>query len=136
MTLTANRDVPHYVDQAIRTLQVGSVEHIYKGAFVSVDASGYAAPLAAGETFMGIAFEECDNSGGDDGDRSIRVYTLGDFDHALGGAAVTDIGALVFASDDATLTLSNVGTSLIGHVVDVPSSGVIIVRIQPFHLFT
>ncbi len=103
----------------------------YKGSLVSVDASGYAAPLAAGETFVGIAFEGCDNSAGSDGDKSVRVYTLGDFEHALSGATVTDIGAPVFASGDDTLTLTAAGNSFVGRCVDVPASGTIILRLQP-----
>ncbi len=132
MTLGANRDVAHFVDQDIRAFRVADHEHLYKGAFVSVDSSGYAAPLAAGETFVGVAFEFCENSAGSDGDKSIRCYTQGDFEHALSGAAVTNIGDAVYASADDTLTFTSTSNSFVGYCVDVPSSGVIILRIAPF----
>ena len=132
MALTADRELAHYVDQQLRSFQVGGAETIYKGGFVSVDASGYAAPLAAGETFVGIAFEACDNSGGSDGDKSVRCYTQGDFEHALSGAAVTNIGDAVYASADDTLTFTSTSNSFVGYMVDLVSSGTIILRIQPF----
>lgn len=132
MALTANRDVPHFVDQQLRAFKVGGGETIYKGAFVSVDSSGYGAALAAGETCIGLAFEECDNSTGSDGDKSIRCYTQGDFEYALSGAAVTNIGDAVYASADDTLTFTSTANSFVGYCVDVPSSGTIILRIAPF----
>ena|GEM_PF-5219546 len=78
MALTANREVDHYVDQELRTVKVAAAAHIYKGALVGLT-GGYARGLVAGDTFVGLAYEECDNSGGSDGDKSVRVYTVGDF---------------------------------------------------------
>jgi len=132
MALSANRNVPHFVDQQLRSFKVGGAETIYKGAFVSVDSSGYAAPLAAAETFIGIAFEAAENSAGSDGDKSLRCYTQGDFEHVLSGAAVTNSGDAVYASADDTLTFTATSNSFVGYCVDVPSSGVIILRIAPF----
>lgn len=132
MALTKNRNIDHYPDQQLRSFKVGGGETIFKGSFVSVDASGYSAPLGAAETFIGIAFEECDNSDGSDGDKSIRCYTQGDFEHALSGAAVTNIGDAVYASADDTLTFTSTSNSFLGYCVDVLSSGVIILRIAPF----
>ena len=130
MTLSANRDVEHYVDQELRSFQV-AVKHIYKGALLGLDSSGYAQPLTAGDPFLGVAYEEIDNGSGSDGDKSVRVYTLGDFNHALSGAAQTDIGRPVFASADNTLTFTAAGNSYVGVVQDVPSSGNILLRIDP-----
>ena len=131
MSLTANREVDHYVDLVLRLFQAAD-EHIYKGAFISFETTGYAAPLTAGELFAGIAYEECDNSAGFNGDKSVRCYTQGDFKLSLSGATLADIGKAVYASDDATLTLTSTDNTFIGHVIDVPSSGTIILRIQPF----
>jgi hypothetical protein len=58
--------------------------------------------------------------------------TIGDFEHALGGAARANNGAAVYASDDATLTLTSLGNSLVGRQVDVPSSGKIVLRLRPW----
>jgi hypothetical protein len=132
MALTANREVAHYVDQELRSLQVEASKHIYKGALVGLSAGGYAQPLVAGDFMVGIAYEEMDNSSGVAGDKSIRLYTLGDFGHALSGASVADIGAAVYASADDTLTLTATANSYVGTVIDVPTSGEVILRLDTF----
>ncbi|MGB2985845.1 MAG: capsid cement protein [Phycisphaerae bacterium] len=131
MALSANREVDHYIDQELRSLQVAADTHIYKGALIGL-ASGYARPLTAGDLFVGIAYEEMDNTGGSAGDKSVRIYTLGDFGHALSGAAVTNIGDAVYASADDTLTFTSTSNSYVGHAVDVPASGQIILRLDSF----
>ena len=131
MALTANREVDHYVDQELRSLQLATGAHIYKGAFVGLS-SGYARPLAAGDRFVGIAYEEMDNTGGAAGDKSVRLYTLGDFGHVLSGAAVSNIGSAVYASADNTLTFTASGNSYVGFAVDVPAAGEIILRLDSF----
>lgn len=90
------------------------------------------APLTAGEVLAGIAYEKIDNSSGSDGDKSIRVYTQGDFNHALSGAAIANIGDAVYASADDTLTFTSTSNTYVGFCVDVPSSGNIIVRLDTF----
>ena len=47
-------------------------------------AGGYAQPLTAGDPFVGIAYEEIDNTGGSDGDKSVRVYLHGGFCSMIG----------------------------------------------------
>lgn len=131
MALTKNRDVDHYIDQELRTLQVGAAKKIYKGGFVGMNAAGYAQPLIAGDPFAGIAFEEADNTSGANGALSVRVYTLGDFGHALSGATVAHIARPVFASADDILSFTAAGNSYVGIALDVPAAGEVIVRIDP-----
>jgi hypothetical protein len=132
MPLTANRDVDHYIDQELRSFQVAAGAHIHKGAFVGLTTGGFARPLAAGDAFVGIAYEEIDNTSGADGDVSVRTYTLGDFGHPLAGAAASNIGDAVYASADDTLTFTSAGNSYVGFAVDVPAAGEIILRLDPF----
>ena len=132
MALTANRDVDHYIDQKLRTVAIAAAKHIYKGSLVGLDSSGYAQPLVAGDPFVGIAYEESDNSGGSNGDKSVRVYTVGDFGHALAGAAQTNVGDAVYASAEDTLTFTSTSNSYVGFCMDVPSSGEIILRLDVF----
>lgn len=132
MALTANRTVDHFVDDDLRTLRVKGSTKVYKGAIVGVTSAGYARGLVAGDTFAGLSYEEIDNSSGSDGSKAVRCYTEGDFEHALSGAAQTDVGRPVFASADDTLTFVAVGNSYVGVVQDLVSSGVIILRIDPF----
>jgi hypothetical protein len=132
MALTASRELDRYVDQQLRSFKVAGSTTIYKGSLVSIQADGYVAPLTAGELFAGIAYEEADNSAGSDGDEAVRVYTQSDFDHALSGAAIANVGDAVYASDDGTLTFTSTSNTYVGVCIDVPSSGNVIVRLDPF----
>lgn len=128
MALRANREVDHYVDQELRCYQVAGGAHIFKGALVGLVATGYARPLTAGDKFAGIAYEEMGNSAGS-GAASVRVYTLGDFGLTLAGATVADIGRLVFASADDTLTFTGASNSYVGVVQDFVQTDEIILRL-------
>jgi hypothetical protein len=130
MALTKNREVDHYIDQELRTLQVAAAKHIYKGALVGLASSGYAQPLVAGDPCVGIAYEEMDNTSGANGALSVRVYTLGDFGLTLTGATVAHIGRPVFASADDTLTFTAAGNSYVGLVQDVVTTNEIILRMD------
>jgi len=81
---------------------------IPKGALVNINTSGYAtnASDATGETFAGVAYETVDNSGGQAGDKEIRVLTTGSFVFVDGGAngAITDVGAGFNIVDNQTIT--------------------------------
>ncbi len=129
MALTSNREVDRYVDQELRSLPVKSGARVYKGAFVGLS-GGYARALIAGDPFAGIAYEEADNTAGGDGAISVRVFTLGDFELPLAGAARTDNRSALFASDDQTLTTAASGNSFLGHQIDVPATGRVVLRIQ------
>ena len=129
MPLTANRDVDRYVDQELRTLPVRAGAHVYKGALLGWS-SGYVRPLVAGDAFAGIAYEEMDNSAGADGERSVRVFTTGDFEHALSGASRTNNRAAIYASADNTLTTTATANSFVGYQIEVPGSNTIVLRIQ------
>lgn len=133
MALAANREVDHYVDQELRSFQVAAGAHVYKGSFLGLSAAGYAQVLTPGDRFIGVAYEEMDNSGGADGDISVRTYTLGDFGHSLSGATVADVGRPVFASADDTLSFNGAGNSYVGFVEDVVAADEIILRIDPNH---
>lgn len=131
MALTGNREVDRYVDQELRTVPLKAGAHIYKGALVGLS-SGYARALVAGDPFAGIAYEEADNTAGADGFVSVRVFTMGDFEHALAAASRANNGSAVYASDDATLTLTASSNSLVGRQVDVPAAGRIVLRLRPW----
>ncbi len=133
MALTANREVNRYVDQELRSYPVKGGAHVFKGAFVNLDANGYAQPASGTTQAVGLAYEEVDNTGGADGDVSVRVFTQGDFEHALAGAARSNIGDAVYASADDALTFTSTDNTLVGVCVDAPSAGKIILRIDPYH---
>lgn len=129
MALSANREVDHYVDQELRTGAVAASTHVYKGALVEWGPTGYLRPVTGAGQFAGVAYEEGDNSGGGDGDVSVRVFTLGDFGLPLSGANQGSVGAAVYASDDSTLTLDGSGATFVGFVQGIVSSGNIVLRL-------
>lgn len=132
MASSSDANINRYVDQQLRTLAVKASTTIYRGSLIGLDrAGGYARPLAATDQFQGLCYEQCDNSTGSDGDREVTAFTQGDFVFTLSGAAKTDIGRPVFANDDNTLTFTGGAASYIGQIVDVPSTGSVIVRIDP-----
>jgi hypothetical protein len=136
MTLSTDLNLNRFVDQHVRTLAVKGGTTIYRGALVGLDRStGYVRPLQAADQFQGIAYKGCENSGAN-GDREVTLFTQGDFDFGLTGAAKTHIGRPVFASDDNTLTLSGASASYIGQIIDVPAAGRAIVRIDPLRRLT
>ncbi len=134
MALTANRDVDHFVDQEIRRYPLAAGAEVFKGGFVGLNSAKYARALAAGDKCVGLAYEAVDNGDGADGERCVRVYTQGDFLMPLAGAGRTDIGKAVYASDDATLTFTATGNSLVGVCVDSPVAGQIILRVDTYHV--
>jgi hypothetical protein len=129
MGLTANRDVDHFVDQELRSYRVSGSAHVFKGGFVGVRWDGFVRPLVAGDRCVGLAYEEADNTGGMDGDVSVRVFTLGDFRHVLAGATRVDIGRAVYAVADDSLTFDPDGTSLVGYVQDCDERDIILLRL-------
>lgn len=115
-----------------RSLAVKALTTIYKTALVGLEAaSGYARGLVAGDKFMGVAFEHVDNSAGGNGGKNVVMYKKGVFPFPLAGAAKTDIGKPIFASDDETVSLDGTGKSYIGYVDDVPDANLVMVAIDP-----
>jgi hypothetical protein len=123
--------VDRYVDQELRSYPVAAGEHVYQGSFIGLNPQGYARPLMAGDPCVGLAYEEVDNSSGSSGYLAIRVFTIGDFGHALAGATLADIGRPVYAGSDDELTLDPGGGSFVGHVQDCVAADDIILRLNP-----
>jgi hypothetical protein len=91
---------------------------IYQGAAVGENGSGYARPLEAGDPFLGFAIGPCDNTGGAAGDKSVSVRTRGVVRLTVAGATAVTANdrPLVYASDDATFTLTASTNTPIGRV--------------------
>lgn len=130
MALSANREVDRYVDQELRSYPVAAATRVFKGGFVSVNATGYVTPLVAGARFVGIAYEEANNTAGTDAAMRVRVFTQGDFAHVLTGATVASVGRPVYASADDTLSFAPGGNTFVGYVQDVVAANDIILRLD------
>jgi len=102
----------HYIDYPM----VASAT-IYEGSMVGDNASGYARALIAGDPFLGIAQKGCVETTAAAGGQYVRCR-VGTWrqEYALAGA-LTDIGKIVYASDDGTLTLTAGTNTPVGRVV-------------------
>lgn len=93
---------------------VAAATKIYANSIVAKNSSGYAVPASAdpSQVIIGRALNAVDNSAGAAGDLYVQVEQ-GAFDYNMGAAADAltnaDIGSLVFASDDNTVTKTNGG---------------------------
>jgi hypothetical protein len=131
MALSADTERNHLADTELRDYAVKASTTVYKGAAVGLDTTGYARGYTVGDTFVGIAYEQADNSSGSAGDINVKCYVEGTFELTVSGATVDDIGAPVYASDDNTFLLSPANAGCIGYIDSFESSGKANVRIQP-----
>jgi hypothetical protein len=92
----------------------------YAGAAVGESTTtGTDRPLAGGDVFRGFCTEKCDNSAGAASAKNIKVMTRGvvKLTGVTGLDNVNDAGAVVYATDDDTFTMTASGASGIGKVV-------------------
>lgn len=138
--LSANKDRPVRIPPGgLQTMKVqlagytnrggGSVAFtVYKGAVLVCDISdtdGYFGPkdmnCGSGDIFGGVAMEKQAVTSGDTTDGSVvcTVAMNGVWGFAKGSCALTDIGAVAYASDDDTITTTSTNAIAVGIIVDV-----------------
>lgn len=109
-TLAADsqREYESNEDPILNDLPVEASEIIYEGAAVADNGSGYMQPAVTNVgAFRGFAYRKADNASGSAGDINVRVRQKGTVKLAIVGvSAVTDIGKLVYASDDNVFTIT------------------------------
>ena len=100
----------------------------YKGAVICCDVSdtdGYFGPkdmnIATGDIFGGIAAEKVAVTANDtgDGSKELTVYRNGIWGFPKASLAITDIGAVIYASDTDAVTTTTSNNLPIGRLVDV-----------------
>lgn len=102
---------------------------IWAGALVGLNA-GFLVPMttATGRIPVGMAMQTVDNTAGADGDRTCLVHQgIHKWNNSGGDAVVAgDVGKIVFAVDDNTVSHTNGGNtqSAAGFAVQVDSDGV------------
>jgi len=132
MALSANREILEKNSDIVSHPVVAS-DIIYKGALCKINAAGNLAPCAAeaGGTFAGVAYEKKDNSAGSAGDLVCKVVTSGL--HLLTGTgfALTDVGSVVYATDDAVITTTYAANlQRVGTIEQYESSTQVWVRLE------
>lgn len=119
MTVLADNKDRDFKEGELVLYPVVASDIIYRGALVKVNAAGYLAPCAAeaGAVFAGVAYEKKDNSSGSAGDLKCRVQVEGLFEMTGAGLSQSDVGSLVFATDDDLITLSEIaGSQVVGRI--------------------
>ncbi|MHC1727950.1 MAG: capsid cement protein [Syntrophobacteraceae bacterium] len=104
--------------------KVSANAKIYAGSLVCINASGYASPGAdtANFKFVGVAMEQIDNTGGANGNITMRVRRKGVFRFAASGMAITDLGASVNVSDDQTVAKTTTNSVACGRIAEFVSA--------------
>ena len=88
-------------------LPAAAAAHVYAGAMVSADGSGYLQPAtdASGQTFVGVSKKEADNTSGANGDVTCEGYLKGVFQMNASGMTQSDLVKEAFVVDDNTIGL-------------------------------
>lgn len=135
MALSADREVEFFTTQELMDLPVDNNVILHKGALVGLNSTtGFARPLVAGDLFLGIAYRKADNTvaGHTAGGIRVRLHQSVDVVHTLAGVLDTDLGSVVYASADDSLTLTQASNSRVGIVVGKSTANTARVRIQPW----
>ncbi len=105
------------VDPVDTHLPVQASSVCYSGAALTYDSSGDVGPLSTSETFAGFALQKIDNGSGAAAAEKVKIRERGCIKLSVATANDDDdVGAAVYASDDATFTLASTGNLQIGKV--------------------
>lgn len=103
-------------------LPVAAATRVYARTFLGKNGASYR-PLVAGDEFAGLTRAQVDNRDGAAGDLRVKAETGIEIEHAVTGVTgPTNERALVYASDDQTLTLTASGNSPAGIIIEHISS--------------
>lgn len=111
----AHLEFKHVGNTLRKTFPVVADDIIYAHSFVGRSGAN-ARPLTAGDTFLGIAVNRQDNTGGAAGDKVIETEAGHCIKLTIIGIDNSKEGVLVYATDDGTPTLTKGSNSLIGIV--------------------
>lgn len=115
MTTLATNTPRILVGGDINELPVIASDIIYEGAAVgAVIASGHCRPLTSADRFVGFAVEQANNQNGGAAAVNVRVYRKGCAVLTITGAAITDAGQPVYATDDNAFTFLPTSAVFIG----------------------
>lgn len=129
--LTAGRNTPELAEGGkVIVLPVAANAVIFDGSLVALDAEGnaQAAAQAAGLTAAGRAEEYVDNTGGADGDKTVRVrrgvFVWDNTATAANKVTAEHVLKDCYIEDDCTVTALADGSSKAGKVIAVTDDGI------------
>lgn len=136
MALTADAPIKP-LEGDLADYPVAASTKIYEGALVGIAAAtGYAINLLANTTdfFAGVAYRQCDNSGGAAGDKKVRVrrgnYGKLYVQVAVTGATQAGVGDTVYATDENTFTMTASTNKPVGKLAYFESAALCHVRLD------
>lgn len=100
---------------------------VFQGSLIGKTATGYGRALEAGDTAMGFAKDNVDNTDGTDGEKIVEVKSMGKVSLFISGLTIADVGKDVYASDDNTFTLTSTNNSKVGKIIRFEKSDYAIV---------
>ncbi len=134
MTALSNSYDARRKDGALVLYPLGAGVHVRKGGLLAVaTATGLVQPASdsAGLVFVGVAYEESDNTGGAAGAKSVRVLKTGIYTYAKTAAVQADTGKMAFVVDDGTVSTAPTADSIIcGVVVGASDTATVQIRID------
>ncbi|EES73454.1 hypothetical protein POTG_01749 [Paenibacillus sp. oral taxon 786 str. D14] len=128
--LTQGRNTTELADGKTLVLPVKGGVKIFEGAFVAVDADGFAIPAtkAPGLLAAGRAEQFADNTQGEDGDIRI-VVRRGVFkwnNAASGPVTERDVLKPCYMNDDESVTITETDSSVAGKIIGIDGDQVIV----------
>lgn len=100
---------------------------VFQGSLIGKTVTGYGRALEAGDTAMGFAKDNVDNTDGTDGEKIVEVKSMGKVSLFISGLTIADVGKDVYASDDNTFTLTSTNNSKVGKIIRFEKSDYAIV---------
>lgn len=128
--LSVNTHIDQQTDQMFKLFPVAANVRIFGGARVGLDPAGYLKPFEPCDIFAGFAKQECNNTGGLAGAKSVLVQTLGDFQLTINGVALTDRGKPVFATADDAQAMTGHPDAYMGRIVHYLAANTALVRLR------
>lgn len=130
-TLTTERSTLYIDDSEFEDVPLLANAIVFQGGIVCLDASGWGTKGAVATTLkaVGIAQYNCDNTGGANGAKYVRVRKGKHVMVNSGDVTRANIGAPCYIVDDQTVAMSTgTGTrSIAGNVADATATGVVVV---------
>lgn len=126
-TLTNDTNRVFEVNNDSNAVALAAGTKVFQGSLIGKTATGYGRALEAGDTAMGFAKDNVDNTDGTDGEKIVEVKSMGKVSLFISGLTIADVGKDVYASDDNTFTLTSTGNSKVGKIIRFEKSDYAIV---------
>lgn len=135
MALSENAKVTIGGEQMLQSLPVAAAVRIFKGALVGTNAvtSAGIKPFVAGDQFVGIAYEEANNTSGAAAAINCRIYTACDFVFTLSGVSTSNTGNNVSATADDAISIGGLTAALCGKIIKAEATNLALVRMRPWY---